>query len=77
MSFEEVKETFLSSNVYVYLGNHASKDRFPREAIICGCCIITSMAAGSAWFSQDVPIDFSYKFKIKNDNIKTETVLFY
>ena len=42
-------------------GNHPGKDRIPREAAICGCCVITNRE-GSAAYWQDVPILDQYKF---------------
>ncbi len=57
----QVKDLLLSSKVYVDFGNHPGKDRFPREAAMCGCCVITDKR-GSAAFYKDVPIDARYKF---------------
>lgn len=61
MSTEEVKNTLLHSKVYIDFGNHPGKDRFPREAAICGCCVITGKK-GSARFFNDVPIDDEFKY---------------
>ncbi|VAW80540.1 hypothetical protein MNBD_GAMMA15-2365, partial [hydrothermal vent metagenome] len=36
-------------------------DRIPREAAICGCCLVTGMQ-GSAANSVDVPVPGKYKF---------------
>ena len=41
MTGEEVKQLLLSCKVYVDFGNHPGKDRLPREAVLCGCCLIT------------------------------------
>lgn len=69
LSSQEVRELMLSSKVYVDFGNHPGKDRFPREAVSCGCCIITGKK-GSAKFYNDVPIDNKYKFEDKRGNVK-------
>lgn len=69
MTTEQVKDIFLKSKVYVDFGNHPGKDRFPREAAISGCCVITSKL-GSAAFHEDVPIENKYKFELKKANIK-------
>lgn len=68
MSNDEVLSTLLESKVYIDFGNHPGKDRFPREAVSCGCCIITGLA-GSARNSLDIPIDDKYKFETDEDNI--------
>lgn len=68
MSNKEVKEALSSSKVYVDFGNHPGKDRFPREAVICGCCIITGKK-GSAGYYEDVPINEKYKFDDTQENI--------
>lgn len=66
MSNKEVLNYLASGKVYVDFGNHPGKDRFPREAALCGCCIITG-EKGAANFSEDVSIPDNYKF---NDNVK-------
>lgn len=67
LSTEEVMDLLRRSKVYIDFGNHPGKDRFPREAAISGCCIITGRR-GSAGNSIDIAIDEKYKFKdvIKN-----------
>lgn len=49
------------AKVYVDFGNHPGKDRIPREAAICGCCVITNREGRAAYW-QDVPIPEEYKF---------------
>lgn len=68
MSNEEVIRLMKKSKVYIDFGNHPGKDRMPREAAMCGCCIITDLR-GSAEFSEDVPIPNSYKFKDEDKNL--------
>ena len=65
---DQVKEKLMSSKVYVDFGTHPGKDRFPREAAISGCCILTDKK-GSAKFSRDVPISNEYKFEDEDKNI--------
>lgn len=62
MTTEEVKQLLAKSKVYIDFGNHPGKDRFPREAAIMGCCIITGQR-GSAGNSLDIEIPSKYKFK--------------
>ncbi len=68
MSPEQVSELLSSSKVYIDFGNHPGKDRFPREAAIMGCCIITNKK-GSANFFEDVPINDEFKFGDRIDDI--------
>lgn len=49
-----------ASKVYVDYGNHPGKDRIPREAAACGCCIIV-LKRGAAVYWEDVPIPETYK----------------
>ena len=69
MTTKQVKELLSSSRVYVDFGNHPGKDRFPREAVISGCCVITGKK-GSANFYDDVMILDKYKFDNKDKEIK-------
>lgn len=57
----EIRELMLRSKVYIDFGNHPGKDRIPREAALCGCCVITGFN-GSAMFFEDVNIPETYKF---------------
>ena len=68
MSTEEVAELLNRSKVYIDFGNHPGKDRFPREAAISGCCIITGQR-GAAANDIDVMIPRSYKFPDKTSSI--------
>ncbi len=65
---EQVRSYLLTSKVYIDFGNHPGKDRFPREAAISGCCIITGKRGSAAYF-EDVAIPDEYKFNDKKDNI--------
>lgn len=65
---EEVKRYLETSKVYVDFGNHPGKDRFPREAAILGCCVLTDKR-GAAKYFKDVPIPDKYKYEDKNKNI--------
>lgn len=48
------------AKVYIDFGSHRGKDRIPREAAVCGCCIITNRE-GSAMYAEDVGIPEKYK----------------
>lgn len=60
MSPSEVKGLLLKSKIYIDFGHHPGKDRFPREAAMAGCCIITGRR-GSANNDIDIPIPSKYK----------------
>lgn len=64
----EVKELLKKSKIYIDFGNHPGKDRFPREAAIMGCCILTGLK-GAAKYYEDIPIFKEYKIKDKKKNI--------
>lgn len=68
LSNKQVLDYLTSGKVYIDFGNHPGKDRFPREAAICGCCIITGKR-GAASFKQDIFIPEQYKFNDNTDNI--------
>lgn len=64
----EVKSLLNKSKVYIDFGNHPGKDRFPREAAICGCCVITGKD-GAAGNELDIPIEDDFKVDAKEENI--------
>ena len=66
MTRQQVIDTMRRSKLYVDFGEFPGRERMPREAVLCGCCIITSKI-GSA----DYDIDFTheYKFDSKDGHI--------
>ncbi|HEX4915800.1 MAG TPA: hypothetical protein VFV51_17700 [Vicinamibacterales bacterium] len=68
MTPSQIAEVMQSSKVYIDFGHHPGKDRMPREAAICGCCVITSRN-GSAGFHEDVPIPAAFKFQRDDESI--------
>lgn len=64
MDNEEVAKLMRRSKVYVDFGPFPGRERIPREAAICGCCVIVGMR-GAARFHQDVPIPKDYKFSVR------------
>ncbi|MBR0427023.1 MAG: hypothetical protein IJK18_02320 [Clostridia bacterium] len=69
MTSTQVREALLRAKVYIDFGNHPGKDRFPREAAMCGCCIITGKR-GSAKYKEDVNIPEEFKFEDLEKNIE-------
>lgn len=68
MNIEQIIFIMKSSMVYIDFGDHPGKDRMPREAAICGCCIITGLN-GAAKFKEDINIHDEYKFERKEESI--------
>jgi len=64
-----VLELMTKSKVYIDFGYHPGKERMPREAIVCGCCVIVGKK-GTAKYFQDVPILNKYKFDFERKEIK-------
>lgn len=66
MTRQQVIDTMRHSKLYIDFGEFPGRERMPREAVLCGCCIITSNigAAAHSW-------DFlhSYKFESKDSHI--------
>lgn len=61
MTREDVICLMRRSMLYIDFGDHPGRDRLPREAAMCGCCVITGRN-GSADFYHDLPISDEYKF---------------
>ncbi len=68
MPIDKLIKTYKKAKVYIDFGNHPGKDRIPREAAICGCCVITGKR-GSAGVYEDVPIPEEFKFEDRKENI--------
>lgn len=68
---DKMRETLRKAKVYIDFGEHPGKDRIPREAAMCGCCIITNRN-GSAANDIDVPIADTYKF---DNNVSPKLVV--
>lgn len=66
MTRAEVIDTMRHSKLYVDFGEFPGRERIPREAALCGCCIITSKI-GAAGYDGDFM--HSYKFESKPGHI--------
>ncbi|MGO4969932.1 hypothetical protein ACTQ42_06545 [Streptococcus alactolyticus] len=62
MTSEQVQDLLSSCKVYMDFGHFPGKDRVPREAAMCGCCVITGRF-GASKYAEDVPINDKYKFE--------------
>lgn len=58
----EMASLMCQARLYVDFGDHPGKDRIPREAAVCGCCILTNRR-GSAAYQEDVGIPETYKIE--------------
>lgn len=67
MNREEVIRLMYKSMLYVDFGTHPGKDRMPREAAMCGCCILTSLN-GAARNPVDIKIKDVYKINCNNES---------
>lgn len=68
---EEIPNVLQTAKVYIDFGNHPGKDRFPREAVSCGCRIITGRR-GAAANAKDIPIPDVFKL---SDDTEDHTIL--
>lgn len=68
INHDDVIKLMKKSKVYIDFGNHPGRDRMPREAALCGCCVITGKR-GSALFFNDVSIPNQYKFNENQHSI--------
>lgn len=60
MSAQQVIELLCSTAVYMDFGHHPGRDRLPREAVACGCRVLTGRR-GAAAFAEDVPVPEDFK----------------
>lgn len=60
MSREQIIDTMRHSMVFIDFGYFPGKDRLPREAAMCGLCLVTCKQ-GSARYVKDLNIPNSYK----------------
>lgn len=65
MTPAQICKLMRESKLYIDFGNHPGKDRMPREAAICGCCIITGKRGSAA---NDVDIKIPSKYKIDDND---------
>lgn len=57
---QELIEIFQHSKLYIDFGVFSGRERLPREAVMCGCCILTSKL-GTAGYFKDNAIPDEYK----------------
>ena len=66
MTRTQVIDTMRHAKLYVDFGEFPGRERMPREAALCGCCLVTSKT-GAAGYPED--FDHPYKFESKDSHI--------
>ena len=66
MTRQQVIDAMRHAKLYLDFGEFPGRERMPREAALCGCCIITSKI-GSAYYYDDFA--HYYKFDSKPSHI--------
>ena len=61
----ELISKYRESKLYIDFGHHPGRERMPREAAACGCCIVTGLL-GSAGNPVDIPIPMKFKLNDLN-----------
>lgn len=72
---DQMAKVMCSAKVYIDFGGHPGKDRIPREAAVCGCCIITNRE-GSAANEEDVKIPEKYKILNMRDYAQVLDIIY-
>lgn len=72
---DQMAKVMCSAKVYIDFGAHPGKDRIPREAAVCGCCIITNRE-GSAANEEDVRIPEKYKISNMRDYAQVLDIIY-
>ena len=65
----ELIDIFQHSKLYIDFGVFSGRERLPREAVMCGCCILTS-DKGTAGYYTDNGIPDKYKLTDVNDAVQ-------
>lgn len=69
-SQEELISIFRHSKLYIDFGVFSGRERLPREAVMCGCCILTSNK-GTASYFEDNAIPDQYKMSNIDSAVKS------
>ena len=68
-SRDELIDIFRHSKLYIDFGVFSGRERLPREAVMCGCCILTSNK-GTAGYLWDNTIPDKYKLSDVNSAVE-------
>ncbi len=64
---EQMADVMRHSKLYVELGVFPGRERVPREAAMCGCCVIATNEGAGAFY-EDVVVQSKYKFNMTQVN---------
>lgn len=64
LSRQEVIDLFRHHKLYIDFGVFSGRERLPREAVMCGCCILTSTKGTAGYFKDNSILD-----KYKTDDV--------
>lgn len=67
---KELIDLFRHTKLYIDFGVFSGRERLPREAVMCGCCILTS-DKGTAHYYKDNSIPDKYKIEDIDEAITT------
>ena len=76
LTIQQMAQTMREHKLYIDFGIFPGRERIPREAAMCGCCVLTSNV-GAAQYFKDVRVLSKYKFfpEPKNNLKITETMI--
>jgi hypothetical protein len=59
LSKEDLVKLLRSSSIYLDLGEFPGRERLPREAVLCGCCVVIARNGASSFY-EEFPIPSQY-----------------
>lgn len=71
---EQLIELMKKSVLYVDFGKFPGPERLPKEAVICGCCVITGTRGASAFY-EDVRIPDHYKMRNRSSQYVANLIM--
>lgn len=69
----ELIDLMRHSKLYIDFGVFSGRERLPREAVMCGCCILTSKLGAAGYYRDNSIKDF---YKMDNINTAIEMILY-
>ena len=64
---EQMAQAMREAKLYIDFGVFSGRERIPREAVLSGCCVLTSRS-GCAEYYEDVALDDKWKFEVSEPN---------